>query len=118
MMYVDQEAVKDRDATTGEQLHQPPGERLAPGRGASRRTAVPRSFPAVLPRQLLPHPRIRPIGSAEAHLYFLPQQPEENGEQKMSLTCKKSKIFKPKKLYFPKNLYNEAFQAVWGHFGV
>lgn len=86
-MRVDQEAVKDRDSAAGEQLHQPPGERLAAGRGPSRRTAVPRAFPAVLPRQLLPHQRIRPISSAEAHLYFLPQQPEEIGEQKMTLTC-------------------------------
>lgn len=94
---VDQEAVQDRDATAGEQLHQPPGERPAPGRGAPRRTAVPRAVPAVLPRQLLPQPRIRPIGSAQAHLYFLPQQPEENGEQKMTLNCIKIYIFKLKK---------------------
>lgn len=69
-----QEAVQDRDAAPGLQLHLTPGQRAAAGGRLPGRTALP---------PLPEHParaRGAQRGLSQTHLHLLPQQPEEAGE--------------------------------------
>ncbi|KAG5842661.1 hypothetical protein ANANG_G00179980, partial [Anguilla anguilla] len=102
------QAVQDRDAAPGLQLHLAPGQRAAGGRGLRRRAALPHHR-LLLPPQLA-RPRLRQP-PAQADLHVLPQQPEETGQRQRKENSSKKLI--PTGMESRNKAVNYATQTTW-----